>query len=127
MDIPISKKLADAFFEAVRMYIRWGFMAPEPSVTSDPDDAVPISTICRRVDTFVDPLPDEVFDALYFLAVQKQFKEKLETERTYAAGAEFLLKLIEDRKAEWGEAWAGAASPQSLEQLIGAAAAGPIA
>jgi phage gp46-like protein len=41
-----------------------------------------------------------VFDALYFLARQKHLKEKLDAERTYATGAQLLLKLIEDRKAE---------------------------
>jgi hypothetical protein len=104
MDEPISPKLADTFFEAVREYVRWGFMGPEPSITDDQDELIPISTVCRRVDTFTDPLPDEVFDALYFLAPQKHLKEKLDAERTYATGAQFLLKLIEDRKAEWGQA-----------------------
>jgi hypothetical protein len=36
------------------------------------------------VDTFTDPLPDEVFDALYFLATEKHLKEKLDAERIYA-------------------------------------------
>jgi hypothetical protein len=75
-------------------------MGPEPSITDDQHELVPISTVCRRVDTFTDPLPDEVFEALYFLTTQKPMKEKLEAERTYATGAQFLLKLIEDRKAE---------------------------
>jgi hypothetical protein len=105
MDTPIPAKLADAFFEAVRQYIRWSFMGPEPSITLDQDHLVPISTACRCINTFPDPLPDKVFDALYFLAVQKHLKEKLDAERTYANGAQFLLGLIENRKAEWGEAW----------------------
>jgi hypothetical protein len=57
----------------------------------------------RRVDKFTDPLPDEVFDALYFVARQKHLKEKLDAERTYATGAQLLLKLIEERKAEWAK------------------------
>ena len=104
MEETISPKLADVFFQAVRAYVRWGFMGPEPSVTDDQGEAIPISTVCRRVDTFTDPLPDEVFHALYFLARQKHLKEKLDAERTYATGAQLLLKLIEDRKAEWGQA-----------------------
>src|ERR1700730_3569270 len=102
MDKPISPKLAESFFQAVRVYVRLGFMGPEPSITADQDDLVPISTVCRRVDTFTDPLPDEVFDALYFLATEKHLKEKLDAQRTYATGAQSLLKLIERRKAEWG-------------------------
>jgi hypothetical protein len=104
MDKPISPKLADAFFEAVREYVRWGFLGPEPSITDDQDELIPISTMCRRVDIVTDPLPDEVFEALFFLATQKSVKEKLDAERTYATGAQFLLRLIEDRKAEWGQA-----------------------
>src|SRR5258708_1463076 len=103
MDEPISPKLADAFFEAVRGYVRWGFIRPEPSVTDHQGELIPISAVCRRVDKFTDPLPDEVFDALYFLARQKHLKEKLDAERTYATGAQLLLKLIEDRKAKWAK------------------------
>src|ERR1700730_6557063 len=36
-------------------------------------------------------------------ARQKHLKEKLDAERTYATGAQLLLKLIEDRKAEWAK------------------------
>src|ERR1700731_746442 len=103
MDEPISPKLADAFFEDVRGYVLWGFIPPEPSLTDHQGELVPISTVCRRVDTFTDPLPDEVFDALYFLATEKQLKGKLDAKRTYATGAQYLLKLIEDRKSEWSE------------------------
>ena len=84
-------------------YVRWGFIRPEPSVTDHQGELIPISAVCRRVDKFTDPLPDEVFDALYFLARQKHLKEKLDAERTYATGAQLLLKLIEDRKAEWAK------------------------
>ncbi|MEA3068958.1 MAG: hypothetical protein QOD29_404, partial [Alphaproteobacteria bacterium] len=41
--------------------------------------------------------------ALRFLTAQKHLKEKLDAERTYATGAQLLLRLIEDRKAQWGE------------------------
>jgi hypothetical protein len=108
MDEPISPKPADTFFAAVREYVRWGYMGPEPSITDDQDELILISTVCRRVDTFTDPLPEEVFNALYFLATQKHLKEKLDAERTHATGAKLLLRLIEDRKAEWGEVWAEA-------------------
>ena len=110
MDKPISPQLADAFFAAVRGYVRWGYMGPEPGITNEENELVPISTVCRRVDTFTDRLPDEVCNALCFLATQKHLKEKLDAERTYATGAQLLLKLIEDRKAQWGEVWAAAQS-----------------
>jgi hypothetical protein len=110
MDKPISPQLADAFFAAVRGYVRWGYMGPEPGITNEENELVPISTVCRRVDTFTDRLPDEVCNALCFLTTQKHLKEKLDAERTYASGAQLLLKLIEDRKAQWGEVWAEAQS-----------------
>ena len=103
MDKPISPQLADAFFAAVREYVRWSYMGAEPGITNEEDDLIPISTVCRRVDTFTDPLPDEVCNALCFLTAQKHLKEKLDAERTYATGAQLLLRLIEDRKAQWGE------------------------
>jgi hypothetical protein len=108
MDKPISPQLADAFFAAVRGYVRWGYMGPEPGITNEENELIPISTVCRRVDTFTDRLPDEVCNALCFLTTQKHLKEKLDAERTYVTGAWLLLKLIEDRKAQWGEVWAEA-------------------
>jgi len=102
MDKPISPQLADAFFAAVREYVRWSYMGAEPGITNE-DELIPISTVCRRVDTFTDRLPDDVCNALCFLTAQKHLKEKLDAERTYATGAQLLLRLIEDRKAQWGE------------------------
>ena len=110
MDKPISPQLADAFFAAVRGYIRWGYMGPEPGITNEENELIPISAVCRRVDTFTDRLPDEVCNALCFLTTQKHLKEKFDAEPTYATGAQLLLKLIEDRKAQWGEVWAEAQS-----------------
>ena len=107
---PLSPQLADAFFAAVRGYVRWGYMGPEPGITNEENELIPISTVCRRVDTFTDRLPDEVCNALCFLTTQKHLKEKLDAERTYATGAQLLLKLIEDRKAQWDEVWAEAQS-----------------
>ena len=98
----IPPKLAEAFFEAVRAYVRWAFVAPEPSIAVDQDDIVPISTVCRRVNIFTDPLPDDVFNALCFLA-RRRLKEKLDADRTYATAAQCFLELIEARKAEWHE------------------------
>jgi len=100
--LSIPPKLAETFFEAVRAYARWTFATPEPGIKVN-QDFVQISTVCRHVDVFTDPLPDEVFNALYFLSTQRQLEEKLGTARTYATAAQCLLKLIEDRNAEWHE------------------------
>ena len=66
MDEPISPKLADAFFEAVRGYVRWGFIRPEPSVTDHQGELIPISAVCRRVDKFTDPSLLEILDPQRF-------------------------------------------------------------
>jgi hypothetical protein len=103
--VPIPPKLADAFFDAVRAYIRWAFAAPMPTITVDHAE-IPISTVCERVAIFTDSIPFEAFNALYFVAgTQKPLREKLKVDRTYATGAQCLLKLIEDRQAEWREEW----------------------
>ena len=104
---PISPELAETFFEAVREYVRWTFGNPEPTVNFH-QNAMPIGTLCRHVEDFTDPLPDEVFNALCFLVMgptERQLKEKLGADRTYASAAQCLLKLIEDRQTEWREEW----------------------
>ena len=65
---PISPELAETFFEAVREYVRWTFGNPEPTVNFH-QNAMPIGTVCRHVEDFTDPLPDEVFNALCFLVM----------------------------------------------------------
>jgi hypothetical protein len=103
----VSPKLADAFFEAVRAYIRWSFGGPEPSIIVE-RSSVPISAVCERLNVFTDPLPDELFNTLYFLLAdrtEKHLRERLNADRTYASAAAYLLKLIEGRQAEWREEW----------------------
>jgi hypothetical protein len=101
----IPPKLAEAFFDAVRAYIRWAFADPQPTIAID-EVVIPISGACERVSIFTDSLPDETFNALYFVAsTQKHLREKLGADRSYATGAQCLLKLIEDRQAEWREEW----------------------
>ena len=65
-DRPISPQLADAFFAAVREYVRWSYMGAEPGL----------------------------------------------------GGAQLPLRLIEDRKAQWGEVWAEAWSHCRWKQFL---------
>jgi hypothetical protein len=102
--LTIPPRLAEAFFDAVRAYVRWPFAAPEPTIIVDQDDPVPINRVCRRVEMFTDPLPDEVFEALQFLATdetQRHLREKLGADRTYSTAGQCLLKLIEDGRARF--------------------------
>jgi hypothetical protein len=99
----IPPRLAEAFFDAVRAYILWAFAGPQPTIAIG-QDVASISSVCERVGIFADLLPDETFNVLYFVAsTQKPLREKLSADRTYASGAHCLLKLIEDRQAEWRE------------------------
>ena len=68
-------------------------------------DRIPfsISAVCYCVGDFKDHLPDSVFDRLisYMHVQHRELREKLRAECSYAAAAYCLLKLIEDRKAEY--------------------------
>jgi len=98
----ISPMLAEEFFEAVREYIRWDLGDPQPSITVD-RHLVRISLVCGRVEGFTDPLPDDVFEALNFLLVDRHRKAKLLADRTYDTAARCFLEAIEDKKREYSE------------------------
>ena len=101
-----SPQLAAAFFDAVREYMHGAaFAGPQPTIQVGTQNVLSIGSACERVSIFSDRLPDETFNALYLVSVQKQLRKKLEADPTYATGAYCLLKLIEDRQAEWREDW----------------------
>jgi hypothetical protein len=94
---PISRRLAEEFFEAVREYIHWAFGRPQQPLPFD--RYVQLSLVCGRVISLTDPLPEDVFDALYMLAIDdRALKEELSVDRTYATAARILLELIEAKK-----------------------------
>src|SRR6516165_3005112 len=66
----ISPRLAQEFFETLREYIQQAFSAPDSGMTFD--RYVRMSLVCGRVESFVDPLPDDAFDALYHLAMDDE-------------------------------------------------------
>ena len=102
----IPPDLAAAFFYAVREYMHGAFAGPQPTIQVGTQNVLSIGSACERVSIFSDRLPDETFNALHLLAsAQKQLRKKLEADPTYATGAYCLLKLIEDREAEWREDW----------------------
>ena len=101
----ISPRLAQEFFETLREYIRQAFSAPDSGMTFD--RYVRMSLVCGRVESFVDPLPDDAFDALYHLAMDdemhKHLKEALRGDPTYATAARCLRELIEEKKRKYVE------------------------
>jgi hypothetical protein len=95
----ISRRLAEEFFEAVREYVRWAFSRPEQPLAFD--RYIQLSLVCGRVASFTDPLPEDVFNALYLLAIDdrhKPLKEELGADPTYATAARCFLELIEAKK-----------------------------
>jgi len=95
----ISRTLADEFFEAVREYVRLAFSRPERPLTFD--RYIQLSLVCGRVGSFSDLLPDDVFNALYVLAIDdthRPRKEELSAYPTYATAARCFLELIEAKK-----------------------------
>ena len=95
----ISPTLAEEFFEAVRGYIRWVFSHPKRPLSFE--RCIQLSLVCGRVATFTDTLPEDVFNALYVLALDdthRPLKEELRADRTYATAARCFLELIEAKK-----------------------------
>jgi hypothetical protein len=95
----ISRRQAEEFFEAVREYVHWALSCPERPVTFA--RYIQLSLVCGRVASFTDPLPADVFDALYFLAIDdtcRHLKKELRADPTYATAARCFLELIEAKK-----------------------------
>jgi hypothetical protein len=59
--------------------------------------------VCGRVDGFTDPLPDEVFDAVDFLLIDRRRRAELRANRTYATAARCFREAIEDKKRKYSE------------------------
>ena len=99
---PIPPNLADAFHQAVWLYEDWSPALPELEVSID-RKPFSMSAVCGLVDSFSDPLPEQIADRLlsYMHIQHPQLKERLGAERTYSAAARCLRGLIEDRKAEY--------------------------
>ena len=95
----ISPKLAQTFFDGIQEYVRWAYGHPEQPLPLD--RYIQLSLIGGRVDGFTDPLPDDVFSALYVLAiddVHSNLKEQLSADPTYATASRCFLELIEAKK-----------------------------
>ena len=56
-----------------------------------------------RLEGYTDPLPDDVFDAVDFLLVDKRHKAELRANRTYDVAARCFLEAIEVKKRKYSE------------------------
>jgi hypothetical protein len=94
--------LRAAFRSAVWLYSRWLPSQPEPQVHLG-SELHAMSAVCRLVDRFSDPLPDDVFDKLMIYMRDIRYtllRQKIVADQSYTAGARCFLRLIEDRKRQ---------------------------
>jgi len=104
----IFPNLAEAFRHAVIFYPLWSPALPnERRIGIDRigiyRKAFSIAEVCRLVDSFNDPLPPELLNALlsYMDLRYEEQKDKLSETRSYRTGARCLSKLMDDRKSDY--------------------------
>ena len=94
-DIPIPENLRDAFYFAVLNTPRhWTGANPDPEVVSLDRKLFTPSAICELVTKFADPMPRYIYDVLRELGYA-------EGDLSHAAGARFLIDLINERKVRY--------------------------
>jgi hypothetical protein len=99
---PIPGELRAAFRSAVWLYSGWMPSLAEPEVRFR-SELHAMSAVCRLVDRFGDPLPDDVFDKLmtYMRDIRYTLlRQKIVADQSYRAGARCFSRLIEDRKQQ---------------------------
>jgi hypothetical protein len=92
---PISRDLREAFEEAIVKYEGWRRGEPEPDVSFKTQEHS-IRRICLLVSEFEDPMPDD----LWHLLASRTGGEDLPNDRSYRCAAQFLARLITERKAQ---------------------------
>jgi hypothetical protein len=104
-DPPIPPNLARAFAEAVGMYGVWHPTNPDEQRLSVNGQPRSIAQVCWLVAHFIDRMPEPVARALrsHMDDRYSTLKEKLSENPSYAIGGECLLKLMDDRKADYRE------------------------
>ena len=104
-DSPIPPNLARAFAEAVGMYGVWDPTNPDEQRLSVNGHPRSIAQVCWLVAHFIDRMPEPVARALrsHMDDRYSTLKEKLSENPSYAIGNECLLKLMDDRKADYRE------------------------
>jgi hypothetical protein len=99
---PIPRELSEAFHRAVSLYADWTPTIAEPQISVGMKIRT-MSAVCELVADYNDPLPPEIFNALYHQMHMghERLKEKLGVDASYSVAGYCLLKLIEHRKADY--------------------------
>src|ERR1700746_601187 len=92
-DAPIPENPRNAFhFVVLNTPLHWTSEDPDPEIISLDGKSFTSSAICDLVTKFPDPMPRFIYDVLRELGYA-------EGDLSHAAGARFLMDLIERRKA----------------------------
>lgn len=99
----ISKELVRAFDTAIGRYDDWRFGDPEPEVSwTVRADLVPqrmsISCVCEMVSPYDEVMPDHLWR---FLERVKPGLEELPIDQSFRSAANFLGRLIKEKKARF--------------------------
>jgi hypothetical protein len=96
--VPITSKLRDAFWAAIGAYMHWHRGMPEPNDVSLDLKPTAVSVVCELVSQFEETMPDGLWR---LLESAPRNQEDLPNDRSYRSAAEYLSRLIKERKAHF--------------------------
>jgi hypothetical protein len=108
----ITPELRDAFEKAIFAYKDWHRGMTEPNDVSMDLKSTPVSMVLLRVSQFEEPMPDGLWN---LLAMVTHGGDDLPNDRSYRSAAEYLARLINERKARFE--WQNQADPIALPRL----------
>jgi hypothetical protein len=94
---PISKELREAFRQAIEKYGDWRFGEPEPEASWNLQPTA-ISWICELVSIYDESMPADLWQRL---RKAMHLPGHLPSDRSYGSAAQFLQRLINDRKEDF--------------------------
>jgi hypothetical protein len=94
----ITPELRDTFEQAIWAYKDWHRGMTEPNDVSMDMKPTPVSMVLLRVSQFEEPMPDRLWHLL--LGAPGSHGELL-NDRSYRSAAEYLARLINERKAHF--------------------------
>jgi hypothetical protein len=94
----ITPELRDAFEQAMWAYKDWHRGMTEPNEVSMDLKPTAVSVVLVRVSQFEEPMPDRLWG---ILATVTRGGDDLPNDRSYRSAAEYLSRLINERKAHF--------------------------
>ena len=94
----ITPALRDTFEQAIFAYKDWHRGMTEPNEVSIDQKPTAVSVVLLRVSQFEEPMPDRLW---HLLEGAPGSHDELLTDRSYRSAAEYLSRLIKERKAHF--------------------------